>query len=346
MSTRAGFIRDHPLFRGCAEVDGRSGILPPVASLREIADNPPVRPRPLQLLVLLSGILAVSTASLFIRYAQPAASSLTIAAGRLVFATLALAPLALTRHHAALARLTARELRLAALAGLFLAAHFALWIASLERTTVASSVVLVTTTPLWVGLLSPLVLREPLTRRLALGIVLALAGGVIVGLGDAGGTRAAADPAGRALLGDLLALSGAWMMAGYLMVGRRLRAGLTLVPYIFVVYGMAAVLLTVAMAATGRSLFGLAPATYLWLTLLALVPQLLGHSSFNWALRYLPASFVAIALLGEPVGSSALAFGLLHEVPTPLKLGGAVLILAGIAVAALGAAPAAAQAEL
>jgi drug/metabolite transporter (DMT)-like permease len=305
-----------------------------------------VRARPLQLLVLLAGILAVSTASILIRYAQPAAASLTIAAGRLLFATLALAPLALTRHRAALARLTGRELRLAALAGLFLAAHFALWIASLERTTVASSVVLVTTTPLWVGLLAPLVLREPLTRRLALGIVLALAGGIIVGLGAAGGTRAVAGPAGRVLLGDLMALSGAWMMAGYLMVGRRLRAGLTLVPYVFVVYGMAAVLLTGAMAATGRSLFGLAPLTYLWLALLALVPQLLGHSSFNWALRYLPASFVAIALLGEPVGSSALAFGLLHEVPTPLELGGAVLILAGIASAALGAAPAAAQAEL
>jgi drug/metabolite transporter (DMT)-like permease len=314
-----------------------------------------VRARPGQLLVLLAGILAVSTASIFIRYAQPATSSLTIAAGRLVFATLALAPFALVRHRTALARLTARELRLAALAGLFLAAHFALWIASLERTTVASSVVLVTTTPLWVGLLSPLVLREPLTRRLALGIVLALAGGVIVGLGSADGTRAATAGVGPggALLGDLMALSGAWMMAGYLMVGRRLRAGqartlhessgLTLVPYVFVVYGMAAVLLTLAMAATGRSLFGLAPTTYLWLVLLALVPQLLGHSSFNWALRYLPASFVAIALLGEPVGSSALAFGLLHEVPTPLELGGAVLILAGIAVATLGAAPAAAE---
>jgi drug/metabolite transporter (DMT)-like permease len=307
-----------------------------------------VRARPLQLLVLLAGILAVSTASIFIRYAQPTASSLTIAAGRLVFATLALAPFALTRHRSALARLTGRELRLAALAGMFLAAHFALWIASLERTTVASSVVLVTTTPLWVGLLSPLFLREPLTRRLALGIALALAGGVIVGLGGTAGAHAAGPgaAAGGALLGDFMALSGAWMMAGYLMVGRRLRAGLPLVPYVFVVYGMAAVLLTVAMAATGRSLFGLAPVTYLWLALLALVPQLLGHSSFNWALRYLPASFVAIALLGEPVGSSALAFGLLNEVPTPLEIGGAALILTGIAIAALTAAPATAQAEL
>jgi len=317
-----------------------------VACPREIGDTPPVRARPLQLLVLLTGILAVSTASIFIRYAQPAASTLTIAAGRLLFATLALAPFALARHRGALARLTARELRLAALAGLFLAAHFALWIASLERTTVVDSVVLVTTTPLWVGLLAPLVLRERLTRRLALGIALALAGGVIVALGGAGAARAVAGPAGRALAGDLMALAGAWMMAGYLMVGRRLRAGLALVPYVFVVYGMAAALLTIAMAATGHSLFGLAPATYLWLVLLALVPQLLGHSSFNWALRYLPASFVAIALLGEPVGSGALAFGLLHEVPTPLELGGAALILAGIALAALGAAPDTAEAGI
>ena len=303
-----------------------------------------MRAQPLRLLVLLLGILAVSTASIFIRYAQPGASALTIAAGRLVLATLVLAPLALTRHRPALARLTAREWRLALLAGVFLAAHFALWITSLEHTTVASSVVLVTTTPLWVGLLSPLVLREPLTRRLTLGIALALAGGAVVGLGDTGGSHAAGTGAGLAgaagsgaLLGDLLALAGAWMMAGYLMVGRRLRAGLTLVPYVFVVYGMAAVVLTLAMAATGHSLFGLAPNTCLWLVLLALVPQLLGHSSFNWALRYLPASFVAIALLGEPVGSTALAYGLLHEVPTPLKLGGAALILAGIAVAALSA---------
>jgi drug/metabolite transporter (DMT)-like permease len=348
MSREIRFILDRPLIRECIESGRRDGILPPVAPRREIEDNPPVRTRPVQLLVLLGGILAVSTASIFIRHAQTSVSSLTIAAGRLVFATLALAPFVLVRHRAALARLTARELRLAALAGLFLAAHFALWIASLERTTVASSVVLVTTTPLWVGLLSPLVLREPLTRRLAIGMALALAGGVIVGLGGADGTRAATAGAGRggALLGDLMALSGAWMMAGYLMVGRRLRTGLTLVPYVFVVYGMAAVLLTVAMAATGRSLFGLAPVTYLWLVLLALVPQLLGHSSFNWALRYLPASFVAIALLGEPVGSGALAYGLLHEVPTPLELGGAALILSGIAVAALGAAPATAQAEL
>lgn len=303
-----------------------------------------MRPRSLSLPVLLLGILAVSTASIFIRYAQRDAPSLTIAAGRLVLATLALAPLALTRHRSTLARLSARGLLLALVAGAFLALHFAVWIASLERTTVASSVVLVTTTPLWVALLAPLLLREPLTRTAAVGILLALAGGVIVGLSDAGGGQAArgieavaAAGRGGALLGDLMALSGAWMMSGYLLVGRRLRTELALVPYVFVVYGMAAIVLVVVMAASGQSFSGLAPRTWLWLALLALVPQLLGHTSFNWALRYLPASFVAIALLGEPVGSTALAWALLHEIPTPFTLGGAALILTGIAVAARAA---------
>ena len=88
------------------------------------------------------------------------------------------------------------------------------------------------------------------------------------------------------------------------------------------------------MAVAGQGFLGLSPMTCLWIALLALVPQLLGHTSFNWALRYLPASLVAVALLGEPIGSSALAFVLLHEVPGPVTLGGAALILAGIAVVA------------
>ena len=311
-----------------------------------------MRPRSLSLPVLLLGVLAASTASIFVRYAQRDAPSLTVAAGRLVLATLVLCPLALTRHRSALARLRARELLLALLAGAFLALHFALWIASLERTTVASSVVLVTTTPLWVALLAPLLLREAITRGVALGILLASAGSLIVGWSDAGGPQgtaalvSAAGPArSGALLGDLMALAGAWMMTGYLLVGRRLRSGLTLVPYVFVVYGMAAIVLVLWMAISGRSFTGLAPRTWLWLALLALVPQLLGHSSFNWALRYLPASFVAIALLGEPVGSTALAWALLREIPGPFTLGGAALVLTGIAVAARAAPRAAAEAE-
>ena len=138
---------------------------------------------------------------------------------------------------------------------------------------------------------------------------------------------------GKAFLGDFLALVGAWMAAGYMLVGRKLRVKTSLIPYIFVVYGAAAIVLLAVMLAMGKSPVGYPPLAYLWFVLLALVPQLLGHSSFNWALRYLPASFVSVVLLGEPIGSTILAYFILQEKPGWLKLGGAVLILAGIYLA-------------
>jgi drug/metabolite transporter (DMT)-like permease len=293
-------------------------------------------------LALAFGILATSTASLFIRYAQAEAPSLVIAACRLSLATLVLAPLALLRWKAELQALASRELVPALLSGFFLAVHFATWITSLEYTSVASSVVFVSTTPLWVALLSPFTLKEPITRPVLFGMILALAGGVIIGLSDTcawrGGTLACPPLAefvrGRAFLGDLLALAGALAAAAYLLIGRRLRARMSLIPYIFLVYGMAAVVLVVVMFGAGETPLGYAPPTYLWFLLLALVPQLLGHSTYNWALRYISAAYVSITLLGEPIGSTLLAYFLLDETPTGLKIIGAILILAGILVAA------------
>lgn len=305
--------------------------------------NPQRRPPFPPVLAISIGILAVSTASIFIRYAQASAPSLVIAAYRLSLASLVLAFPALLRRRRELRALRGRELRLALLSGLFLALHFATWISSLEYTTVASSVVFVTTTPLWVALLAPLVLHEPLTRLVAAGMGLALAGGIIVGISDscAWGAAGLACPsfsqfiAGQAFLGNLLALAGAWMAAGYILIGRHLRASLSLMTYIFVVYGMAAVVLVAVMFLAGETPFGYPPGTYVWLLLLALVPQLLGHSTFNWALGYLSAAYVSITLLGEPIGSTVLAYFLLKEIPSWVKLLGAALILAGIVLASL-----------
>jgi drug/metabolite transporter (DMT)-like permease len=201
--------------------------------------------------------------------------------------------------------------------------------------------VLVTTTPLWVALFSPLALRERITRMALAGMALALVGGVVVGLSDSctlAAGRLACPPlsafvGGKAFLGDFLALAGAWMAAGYMLVGRKLRAKVSLIPYIFVVYGAAAAALLAVMFAAGESPAGYPPLTYLWFILLALVPQLLGHTSFNWALGYLPASFVSVVLLGEPIGSTILAFLILGEAPGWLKIGGGALILAGIYLA-------------
>jgi drug/metabolite transporter (DMT)-like permease len=280
-------------------------------------------------------------ASIFVRFAQSYSPSLVIAAYRLSIAALVLAPVALLRHRDDLARLSRRDLTLALFSGMFLAFHFGAWISSLEFTTVASSVVLVSTTPLWVGLLAPITIREPLSRLVVYGLALALIGGVIVGISNACSLEGASlicPPAsvflrGEAFTGNLLALSGAFMGAAYILIGRRLRVKMRLIPYITLVYGMAALVLVFLMLFRGYSPFGYPPQAFLWFLLLALVPQLLGHSSFNWALGYLSAAYVSIALLGEPVGSTVLAFFLLQETPSALEIFGAILILSGIYVA-------------
>jgi drug/metabolite transporter (DMT)-like permease len=192
-------------------------------------------------LAIAFGILAVSTASIFIRYAQEDAPSLVIAAFRLTIATLVLSPLALTRHRTELKKLTRKEVVLALLSGVFLALHFATWISSLEYTTVASSVVLVSTMPLWVALLSPFTIKEPLSRAVFFGLILALIGGTIVGLSDACAWENSrlTCPAmgdflrGEAFIGDLLALTGAVMGACYILIGRQLRSNVSLITYIF-----------------------------------------------------------------------------------------------------------------
>jgi drug/metabolite transporter (DMT)-like permease len=297
------------------------------------------------ILGLLAGITAASTAAIFIRFAQhESAPSIVIAAARLTIASLILAPFALTHYQNDLRKLSRQEWGLALLSGLFLAFHFATWISSLEYTTVASSAVMVATAPLWVAILAPLVLHEKVGFATLFGLTLAMAGGVIVGLSDTctwqGGVlsclpiRTFFD--GTAFLGDFLALFGAWMAAGYMLIGRKLRAKTNLVPYIFVVYGMAAVVLLITMLGLGESPLRLPPLAYLWFLLLALVPQLFGHSTFNWALKYLPASFVSVTLLGEPVGSTILAYIIFAEIPSWVKVGGALLILIGIWLASKG----------
>ena len=303
--------------------------------------RPPVPP----LLAILVAILAVSTSSIFIRFAQENASSLAIAAYRLGLATLALAPASFTRYRAEIrSALAQRKLAgLAALSGVLLAFHFATWITSLQFTSVASSVVLVTTSPLWVAVLSPLILKEPLPWTVWIGLAVTLVGGLAVGLSDSCALSAhglacpslATFVEGQAFMGDGLALLGAFFASGYILIGRRLRPGMSLQAYTFLVYGVAALTLLGIVAATGQRMAGFPWTTYLLFLALALIPQLVGHSTFNWALRYLSAAFVSIALLGEPLGSTALAYFILNEVPSAVKLGGLGLILAGILVASV-----------
>lgn len=300
-----------------------------------------MKPRIHPLLALFAGILVVSTSSIFIRYAQKEAASIVIAAWRLSLASLILLPIVLVHYRSELFGLRRKQVLLALLSGIFLAFHFATWISSLEFTTVASSVVLVSTSPLWVALLSPLVLRERPGRAVVIGMLVALVGGLLVGLSEAcsiGENGLICPPAadffqGRASWGNLLALAGALTAAGYLLVGRWLRPNMSLAVYIFTVYGMAAVILVIMALLSGKPLAGFPPVVYLYLFILAVGPQLLGHTSFNYGLRYLSASFVSVALLGEPIGSTILAFIILSEIPGPLEIIGGVVILVGIYLA-------------
>jgi drug/metabolite transporter (DMT)-like permease len=279
------------------------------------------------LLSLGLGIIAISTAAVFIRMAQSeGVPSLSIAAWRLIFASMVLLPYAWATRRDEIRDLSRREIGLLITAGVFLGLHFACWIASLGLTSVASSVVLVSMGPVFVGLGSWIFLRERPSLLMAAGILMAAAGSIVISWGDLGQGQ-------DQLLGDLLALTGAVMMAGYLMIGRKVRAGRSLATYIAIVYGTAMVTLVLLVIVTGQPMFGFSPAAYGWLLALALVPQLIGHSTLNWALRHLSATYVSIITLSEPVGSGILAYLILGEAVTLATAVGGVLVLLGIYVA-------------
>jgi drug/metabolite transporter (DMT)-like permease len=279
------------------------------------------------LLSLCVGLVAVSFASILIRLAQAEGMpSLSIAAWRLIFASIILLPYALATRRHEVRDLSRREWRLLVASGVFLGLHFATWIASLGYTSVASSVVLVSMGPVFVGLGSWIFLRERPSLLLAVGIVLAAAGSVIISWGDLGQGQ-------DHLLGDLLALAGAVFVAGYLMIGRRVRARRSLTTYIALVYGVAMVTLLLLVLILGQPLFGFSLKAYGWTLGLALGPQIVGHSTLNWALRYLSATFVSIVTLAEPIGSGILAYLLLDEEVTWATAIGAIMVLTGIYVA-------------
>lgn len=282
-------------------------------------------------LVLSIGIFAVSSSAIIIMFARAeGVPAVAIAALRLTFASLALAPFAWTRARGEWARLAPRDFALALGSGVFLALHFAFWISSLDYTSVMSSVVFVSTNPLFVGLASVLLLRETVRRGTIVGIVIAGVGGALIGFSDLGQTGA------ESLWGNALALAGAVTVSGYLLIGRRLRKQLSLLAYIGLVYTTAALVLLAMALAMGANLFGYSLAGYLLIALLAVGPQLIGHTSYNWALKYVSATFVTVTLLAEPIGATLLAIPILAQVPPPIKLIGGALILIGIYFAARG----------
>lgn len=271
------------------------------------------------------GLVAISFASIFIKLCE--APPLIIAAYRLTLATLILLLFTFPQTLREFRHLTRREIIPSLLAGLFLCFHFALWITSLQYTSVASSVIFVTTNPIFVGLASAFLLKERISWVLLLSILLAVSGGIIIGWGDWGRGK-------DHLWGDFLALLGAMMATGYLLVGRRVRQKVSLIAYITLVYGVAAGLLILLALFSGDPFFDYSPKSYVLFFLLALVPQLIGHSSLNWALKFFSATLVAVFILGEPIGASILAYLLLGEAVGQNLVWGGTLVLLGIYLSA------------
>ena len=280
-------------------------------------------------------IVSVSFASIFITWST--SPPITIALYRLALATAILAAAVLVRRLArkgsAPVRVSRRDLLLMAGIGAILATHFSLWIASLkvQGESVAASVVLVTSHPLLVGLLSHFVLKERLNKWMGLGIALGFSGVVGIALADYG-------PGGSLLGANVLAFLGGVMAGFYFLAGRRLRQRIALLEYALVVYASATGVLFVYALALGQSLTpaGELRTELLLFLALAVIPQIGGHTLYNWSLRWVPAPVVSLSLVGEPIGSTLLAWLLLSQVPGMWVAVGASLALAGIYLTAWG----------
>jgi drug/metabolite transporter (DMT)-like permease len=272
------------------------------------------------------GVFAISTASTFIRLAQASVNSLALAAWRLALASIFLAPAALVVCRKEWRRLSIKSRWMLVASGTVLAVHFYTWILSLSMTSVAASIVLVSTNPFFVGLITRFVLGRQLSRQTVLGIVIAVVGSAVIGAGDWG-------EGVHQLAGDLLAIVGALSVAIYLVIGQHLRGQLSLLGYVFPVYGTAAAVLMGAALVVGVPMTGYPGSAWLWLVLIALIPQIIGHSSFNWALGHLPATYVSLAALAEPIGATILAWIVLKEAPKLITIAGGLLILIGLGVA-------------
>lgn len=280
------------------------------------------------LIVALVGLFAVSHGVIFIRLAGDA-PALLIALARVAIATAVIAPFGLLALSAR-AELPVGAMRRAVIAsllgGLFLALHFASWITSLERVSIAESTILVSLTPVWVALIDVATGRGMPNRRLLLAIALCLTGTLVLALD--GAQRLDGDPTGL-----LLAVAGGLFMALYLISGRQARAVLPTSSYATLCYGTAALLLGTTVFALKVEVTGYGWPTYAALLALGMVSQVIGHTSYNWTLATLPPAFVAICLLGEPVLGALLGWLYLGEAVTVPAIGAGLLILTGVAIA-------------
>jgi drug/metabolite transporter (DMT)-like permease len=275
-------------------------------------------------------VVAVSTSAILVELSG--APRVLKAGYRVLFTTAFVAPFAI-RQRRDFAAVSGADWALVTTAGVLLAVHFAAWFASIEFTSIAASTTLVQTQPAFVALGAWLLLDERVGARIVGGIVVAIAGSVLLSTGDFL-TGGAVGPAPS--LGNALAVVGAVAGAGYVLAGRSVRQRLSLAPYVFAVYGVCTVALFVVAVARGLPLVDYPPREWALFVGMAVGPGLFGHTVVNWALKYVESSVVSASLLGEPVVSTLLALAIFAEVPGTFTIVGGAVVLAGIGVTTTG----------
>ena len=279
-------------------------------------------------LALATSIVAVSFAAIFIRLCE--APPLSISFYRLFFTTALLLPIVVfySPIRSELLQLEKKTLAIMVLIGCILAAHFALWITSLTMTSVASSVILVTAHPILVGPLSYYFLKEKLSAINAIGISLSIVGVITLVWGNYGLPEGALDT----LEGNILAILGGVAAGLYILGGRTIRRSVSIFTYATPVYAVGAIVLFALCLFTKSPVYNLSIQDYQIIFAMALISGIFGHTLYNWSLGHIRASVASVFLLGEPIGSSILAWLIpsIHEVPSLFTIIGGAIILLGI----------------
>jgi drug/metabolite transporter (DMT)-like permease len=268
---------------------------------------------------LLLAVLCVGPAAVLIRLAN--APPITVAFYRMLVAAVTIAAIVLLRRGCDLAGIDRTALWRSIASGALLALHFGSWISSLSHTSIANSVLIVTTQPVFAALLGIWYLRERVRPAAFAAIALALAGAAVISGGN---------PRLGGWYGDLLALVGALMAACYLVVGRQVRRTVSTLGYVLIAYSTAALVLGIWAIAINSPLLGFPPSSWFWMVLAGLGPSVIGHTLYNRALRRFSAHTVATTILGEPLVASVMAALILSEFPSPWALLGTIPIIAGV----------------
>ena len=271
--------------------------------------------------ILTIGVISVSFAVIFIRLAD--APPLVIATYRLIIASMLLLPFTALKSKRLLKKPSGSDALLITLSSLFIALHFALWITSLSYTSIASSVVIVTSHPIFVAIISYFLWHERLNKLAIFGMAIAFGGVIVI---NYGGLIISSET----VIGNFLALLAAISMGAYLIIGHQLKERVNILPYLTYIYTGAAAMLLIAAVVSGQALLGYSGRTFAMIFLLALVPQLIGHSSLNLAVRMMPVTIVSVAILGEPVIAITLGYVILGEGITVTEILGSALALGGI----------------